>query len=192
MFHSRHGIHYQQHERLSHQVKTGAGPVGADLNFRSNLGKTNVSEFVFGIKGKRPKSSKNAHSKITYVAKLQKVRIVQGKLGKMASKHSKITELRKNPLIDLWWDQLNKSSETTADTWIRALGRFCEVIKITPQKLASLSEQESYELRCRAVTRFEELRDNKGEPLAPSYIRGIINKKVPRWIIHSGGSLSGG
>ena len=77
-----------------------------------------------------------------------------------------------------WNDNVGRGSRVTADVYLRRLGAFCLANGTTPEKLASSSEREAYNVLLDFVTK-EEARD-----LAGSYIQTTV-KVVKSWLAHN-------
>jgi len=78
-----------------------------------------------------------------------------------------------------WYENVARSSEVTADVYLRRLGAFCKHFKLKPKRLISLSEDEVYNLLLDYVSALE----RAGR--AGSYIESAL-KAVKSWLAHNG------
>lgn len=81
--------------------------------------------------------------------------------------------------VKRWYDNLARGSPATADVYLRRVGSFCEAVKMTPKKLASLSDLDLYHLLLDQVTAMEK----KGD--MGSYIESAV-KCVKSWLGYNG------
>jgi len=87
--------------------------------------------------------------------------------------------LFEDPDVKRWHDNLARGSQGTADVYLRRVGSFCKEFKITPKKLASLSELEIYNLMLDHVSSMEK------SGYTGSYIESVL-KCVKSWLAHNG------
>ena len=78
-----------------------------------------------------------------------------------------------------WYENVARGSEVTADVYLRRLGAFCKHFKLKPKRLASLSQDELYNLLLDYVSALE----RAGR--AGSYIESAL-KAVKSWLAHNG------
>ena len=81
--------------------------------------------------------------------------------------------------VKRWYDKLARGSQGTADVYLRRMGSFCNEFKITPKKLASLSELEIYNLMLDHVSSMEK------SGYTGSYTESVL-KCVKSWLAHNG------
>jgi hypothetical protein len=86
--------------------------------------------------------------------------------------------LLQDPKIKRWHQNLARGSQVTADVYLRRLGNFCESTKTTPQKLATMNEEELHNLLLDTVTNME-------KNYTGSYTQSII-KAIKSWLKHNG------
>lgn len=93
---------------------------------------------------------------------------------------SKKSKLLANPDIKRWYDNLARSSPTTADPRLRKLGQFCELHQMTPMELAELGMKD-----LKAVT--DLLEDHitwmEEQQMAPQYIKSVMTS-TKSWLAH--------
>jgi len=77
-----------------------------------------------------------------------------------------------------WHANLQEGSETTADTYLRRLRRFCNEHKTTPQALAEVTAKDAYSILLDSVAYYR----RKG--YASSTIKGYL-KPIKSWLIHN-------
>ena len=76
-----------------------------------------------------------------------------------------------------WYSNVARGSRVTADVYLRRLGNFCGRFNVTPKGIASMGEDELYNLMLDAITTLEA--DYSG-----SYILSII-KAMKSWLAHN-------
>ena len=79
--------------------------------------------------------------------------------------------------ISLWHGNVARGSQVTADVYLRRLGNFCARFHVTPEGLASMGEDELYNLMLDVITTLEA--DYSG-----SYILSIV-KAMKSWLAHN-------
>ena len=89
--------------------------------------------------------------------------------------------MRKNILLQdkdvmRWYKNLVRSSEPTADTYLRVLGKFCEDSGLTPKDLLKLTNEEIRNILLDYIIALEESRD-----YGSGYLRVIVNA-VKSWL----------
>jgi len=77
-----------------------------------------------------------------------------------------------------WHANLREGSETTADTYLRRLSRFCSEHKTTPQTLAEVSAKDAYSILLDSVAYY------RAKGYASSTIKGYL-KPIKSWLIHN-------
>jgi len=77
--------------------------------------------------------------------------------------------------VERWYRHLARSSESTADTYLRILGRFCEILNIKPKELVELTD---YEIRNMLLDYISALEDSYHDS---SYLRSIVSA-VKSWL----------
>jgi len=93
-------------------------------------------------------------------------------------RESEYSELLKDKPIRRWYDNVARGSTITADVYLRRLGHFCKELKLTPQSLLAVKEEELYNLFLDTVSQMEE----KGH--TGSYIHSTL-KAVKSWLMHN-------
>ncbi len=93
---------------------------------------------------------------------------------------TKKAKLLANPDVKRWYDNLARSSGSSADPRLRKLGLFCEIHQMTPMELAELGMKDM-----RAVT--DLLQDHitwmEEEEMAPQYIKSVMTS-TKSWLAH--------
>ena len=79
--------------------------------------------------------------------------------------------------IKRWHGNVARGSRVTADVYLRRLGNFCERFHVTPEGLASMGEDELYNLMLDAITTLE-------AEYSGSYIQSIV-KAMKSWLAHN-------
>jgi len=79
--------------------------------------------------------------------------------------------------ISRWYSNVARGSRVTADVYLRRLGNFCGRFNVTPKGIASMGEDELYNLMLDAITTLEA--DYSG-----SYILSIV-KAMKSWLAHN-------
>jgi hypothetical protein len=79
--------------------------------------------------------------------------------------------------ISRWYSNVARGSRVTADVYLRRLGNFCGRFHVTPLGLASMGDDELYNLMLDAITTLEA--DYSG-----SYILSIV-KAIKSWLAHN-------
>jgi len=92
--------------------------------------------------------------------------------------HGKHLPLLEDENVRRWYNNVARGSEVTADVYLRRLGNFCQDLKLTPQRLLKLSENQLYNTLLDTVSRAEQ------EGKAGSYIQSTI-KAVKSWLLHN-------
>jgi len=77
-----------------------------------------------------------------------------------------------------WYNNVARGSEVTADVYLRRLGNFCHDLKLTPQRLLKLNENQLYNTLLDTVSKAEQ------EGKAGSYIQSTV-KAVKSWLLHN-------
>lgn len=92
--------------------------------------------------------------------------------------------------VSLWYRQLQRGSEYTAENYLKRLGRFCEKYDLTPKGYLTLSKKKREDYLIRYI---DELCDatnpSSGEAYSPSYV-GTYVKAVQSWARFSGSIFS--
>jgi hypothetical protein len=93
---------------------------------------------------------------------------------------SKESKLLANPDIKRWYDNLARSSPTTAGPRLRKLGQFCELHQMTPMELADLGMKD-----LRAVTDLfqDHITWMEERQKAPQYIKSVMTS-TKSWLAH--------
>ncbi len=78
--------------------------------------------------------------------------------------------------VKRWYGHLARSSESTADTYLRILGRFCEIFNIKPKELVKLTDCEIRNMLLDYISALEDSSDYNG-----SYFRSIVSA-VRSWL----------
>lgn len=86
--------------------------------------------------------------------------------------------LLKDKSLKRWYDNVARGSLVTADVYLRRLGHLCRDIKITPQNLIEMNENQLYDLLLDIVSRMEK------EGRSGSYIHSQL-KAVKSWLLHN-------
>ena len=92
---------------------------------------------------------------------------------------NKYLYLFEDPDVKRWYDNVARGSQATADVYLRRVGSFCEALKTTPKKLATLGEPELYNIMLDCVSSMEK------SGYTGSYIESAI-KCVKSWLAHNG------
>jgi hypothetical protein len=92
---------------------------------------------------------------------------------------NKYLYLFEDPNVKRWYDNVARGSQATADVYLRRVGSFCETLKTTPKKLATLGEPELYNIMLDCVSSMEK------SGYTGSYIESAI-KCVKSWLAHNG------
>lgn len=93
-------------------------------------------------------------------------------------RRSKYSSLLQDENVRRWYDNVARGSKVTADVYLRRMGGFCHKFKIGPKDLATMSEDELYNLLLDLVTSME-------KEYTGSYIKSIV-KAVKSWLSHNG------
>jgi len=80
--------------------------------------------------------------------------------------------------VKRWYDNVARGSIVTADVYLRRLGHFCNDLKITPEKLLEMRENQLYNMFLDTVSKLEQ------EGRSGSYIHSIL-KAVKSWLLHN-------
>jgi hypothetical protein len=84
--------------------------------------------------------------------------------------------LNSDPNFNRWYTNLSKGSLIAADIRLRSLGRFCEVIKMTPKEYASLPQVEMEELAQDYLNKLESSKNPKTKaPYSPGYVSNCLD-----------------
>jgi len=91
--------------------------------------------------------------------------------------------------VKLWYRQLKRGSEDTAENYLKRLGRFCGEHKVTPKSYLSLSKKGREDLLIKYIDCLSAATNPaSGEPYAPSYV-GTFVKAVQSWAKFCGKKL---
>ncbi|MEM3393212.1 MAG: site-specific integrase [Candidatus Bathyarchaeia archaeon] len=96
---------------------------------------------------------------------------------------SKYAYLLADPDVKRWYNNVARGSNVTADVYLRRLGNFCEIYKLTPNALASMDDVKLYNLLMDFVS-------SREKEFAGSYIKSTI-KAVKSWLSHNHRELKG-
>ncbi len=110
----------------------------------------------------------------------QKQQTLKKAANKQKKKQTKIAKRLANPDIKLWYDNLARSSPTTAGPRLRKLGQFCELHQMTPMELAELGMKDVRvvsDLLQDHITWMEE------QGKAPQYIKAVMTS-TKSWLAH--------
>jgi len=77
-----------------------------------------------------------------------------------------------------WYDNVARGSVVTADVYLRRLGHLCNDLKMTPQNLTEMNEDQLYDFLLDIVSRMEK------EGRSGSYIHSQL-KAVKSWLLHN-------
>jgi integrase len=80
--------------------------------------------------------------------------------------------------IKRWYDNVARGSLVTADVYLRRLGHLCNDLKMTPQNLIEMNENQLYDFLLDIVSRME--KDGR----SGSYIHSQL-KAVKSWLLHN-------
>jgi len=94
------------------------------------------------------------------------------------SPRSKHMILLEDENVRRWYNNVARGSEVTADVYLRRLGNFCHDLKLTPQRLLKLSENQLYNIILDTVSKAEQ------EGKAGSYIQSTV-KAAKSWLLHN-------
>ena len=94
--------------------------------------------------------------------------------------HTKKSKLLSNPDVRRWYDNMVRGSPLTAEGRVRKLGRFCDLHKTTPRKLANLAMKD---LRAATDLLEDHITMMESDNYAPGYIEDQINA-VRAWFRH--------
>lgn len=94
----------------------------------------------------------------------------------------KYGDLKKNPEIKRWFEDVCRGSMTTGKVYLRRLGSFCEAVGNTPQALLKMKDMQLANL----MTDYVSLLENKGH--SGGYIGSII-KAIKSWLSFNGVKL---
>ena len=83
--------------------------------------------------------------------------------------------LLKDKDVERWYRHLARGSESTADTYLEILGKFCEVNELTPKDLLKLKDEEIRNLLLDYLTALEEINRSS------TYLRSIVNA-IKSWL----------
>ncbi|MCL4230376.1 MAG: site-specific integrase [Dehalococcoidia bacterium] len=94
----------------------------------------------------------------------------------MGSKHARLLQSKK---VRLWYENVSRGSNLTANVYLRRLGLLCRELKMSPDELASLSERRAHLVLLELVSELE----RRG--VAGSYAESVL--KVARsWLVFNG------
>ena len=89
----------------------------------------------------------------------------------------------------LWYRQLERGSEDTAENYLKRLGRFCDEHDVTPKGYLSLPKKTREDLLIKYIDLLSAVvNPANGEPYAPSYV-GTFVKAVQSWASFCGKKL---
>ncbi|MCK5291266.1 MAG: site-specific integrase [Thermoplasmata archaeon] len=91
---------------------------------------------------------------------------------------SRFIKLLEDKEVRRWYENNARGSVVTADVYLRRLGNFCEVHKLTPKKFAAKSEKEIYGILLDYVSKLEK------EGKSGSYVSSIM-KALRSWLAHN-------
>lgn len=83
--------------------------------------------------------------------------------------------LEEDVKVRRWYDNVSRGTQITADVYLRRLGAFCQMHKLTPDSLVSLKDEEIEGIVMDYITSMEK------EKFAGSYIKSTI-KAVRSWL----------
>jgi hypothetical protein len=86
--------------------------------------------------------------------------------------------LLKDKNLKRWYDNVARGSLVTADVYLRRLGHLCKDLKMTPQNLVEMNEDQLYNFLLDIVSRMEK------EGRSGSYIHSQL-KAVKSWLLHN-------
>jgi site-specific recombinase XerD len=89
--------------------------------------------------------------------------------------NKKYARLLEDKEIRCWYENIARGSRITADVYLRRLGRFCKVWKITPKEVINKDENDIYNLLLDLVSKLEQ------EGKAGSYIASVLNP-IKSWL----------
>jgi len=82
--------------------------------------------------------------------------------------------------VKRWISNLSKGSVILADVYLRALGRFCERVKTTPQQFAKMPLKKMEDVTQDFIDEMESTKQPSGEHYSPGYIESYL-KAVRSW-----------
>ncbi|MEE9283759.1 MAG: hypothetical protein V3U49_06775, partial [Nitrososphaerales archaeon] len=93
----------------------------------------------------------------------------------------KYRKLLEDADLKRWYRNLGKGSIILADVYLRALGRFCEHIKMTPKQFVKLSQKKMEDVTHDFIDELESEKKPSGDPkYSPGYMESYL-KAIRSW-----------